>query len=166
MSQRTRIGGFLAVIALAGSAAASAENHASGTFTVDGKPIQITQAYAWATKGFFGPKDDTVVLLCDAAVPPAGVRDPFARRDLVKAGKLHCVQQTIDAAKQVIQFRVEHSLFKMTESGGSTEQVFDATTLDGKTVAGKSRTKSPQKSFDDLPYSYDITFSAAIEPKK
>ena len=37
---------------------------------------------------------------------------------------------------------------------------------DGKTIAGRARTKSPQKSFKDVPYTYDITFSAAIEPKK
>jgi len=156
----------LATLALAALPAVAA-NSAKGTFTVGGKAIQITQVYAWAEKGFFDPKkDDVVVLMCDAPVPAAGVRDPFGRRDLVKAGKLHCVQQTIDAKKQVINFKVEHSSFQMPESGGSTEQVFEATTFDGKTIAGRAMTKSPQKSFEDIPYTYDITFSAAIEPKK
>jgi hypothetical protein len=43
--------------------------------------------------------------------------------------------------------------------------VFDAKTFDGRTIAGRARTKSPQTSFEDVPYSYDITISAAIEPK-
>jgi len=54
----------------------------------------------------------------------------------------------------------------MGENGGSTEHVFEAQTFDGKTIAGRARTKGPQKSFKDVPYIYDITFSAAIEPKK
>jgi len=54
----------------------------------------------------------------------------------------------------------------MPEGGGSTEQIFEATTFDGKTISGHAKTKSPQKSFDDVPYSYDITVTAAIEPKK
>lgn len=144
-----------------------AANTAKGTFTVAGKAVQITQAYAYAEKGFFdATKDDTVVLLCDATVPAAGVRDMFERRDLVKAGKLHCVRQTIDSKHQVINFRVEDSHFQMAPSGGSTEQLFEAKTLDGKTVSGRAYTRSEQKSFEDVPYTYDITFTAAIEPKK
>lgn len=144
-----------------------AENQVKGVFTVGGVAIKISQAYAFAQKGFFDPKkDDVVVLLCDAVVPPAGIRDPFERRDLVKAGKLHCVQQTINSEHQVIQFKVEDSHFGMPEAGGSTEQVFESKTFDGKTIAGRAFTKSAQKSFDDVPYTYDITFSATIEPKK
>jgi len=145
----------------------SAANEVKGTFTVDGKSIQITNVYAFAQKGFFDPaKDDVVVLMCDAAVSDAGIRDPFERKDLVKADKLHCVQQTINSEGQVINFKVEHSKFKMPESGGSTEQVFEKKTADGKTIAGRAYTKSPQKSFEDVPYTYDITFTAAILPKK
>jgi hypothetical protein len=54
----------------------------------------------------------------------------------------------------------------MPEGGGSTEHLFDAKTFDGKTIAGRAWTRSPQKSFDDVPYSYDVTISAAIEPMK
>jgi hypothetical protein len=158
----------LAVFAVLVSFAASPAlaDQAKGVFTVDGKPVTITQVYAYAKKGFFdAAKDDVVVLLCDAPVPPAAVRDDFARGDLVKAGKLHCVRQTIDADKHVINYKVEHSRFGMPESGGSTNQVFEATAFDGKTAAGRSFTKATEKSFDDVPYTYDITFSAAIGPK-
>ena len=144
-----------------------AANEVKGVFTVGGKETKITQVYAFAEKGFFDPqKDDVVVLMCDAAVPPAGVRDYFERRDLVKAGKLHCVQQIINSENQVIQFKVEDSHFQMPESGGSTEQLFESKKRDAKTIAGRAYTRSEQKSFEDVPYTYDITFSAAIEPKK
>ena len=144
-----------------------AENQVKGTFTVDGKPTEITKVYAFAQKGFFDPaKDDVIVLMCDATVPDAGIRDYFERRDLVKAGKLHCVQQTINSEGQVINFKVEDSRFQMPESGGSTEQLFEKKTRDDKMIAGRAYTKSEQKSFEDIPYTYDITFTAAIEPKK
>lgn len=54
----------------------------------------------------------------------------------------------------------------MPESGGSKFQVFEAKTLDGKTIVGRSRTTAPQKSFDEVPYTYDVTFSLPIEPLK
>ncbi|HXO22658.1 MAG TPA: hypothetical protein VOA87_22280 [Thermoanaerobaculia bacterium] len=145
----------------------AAQSHAAGSLIVEGKTIPITQVYAFAQKGFFDTKkQDVVIVLCDSAVPPAAVHDQFARADLVKAGKLHCIEQTVDADKQVINYKVQHNRFKMPEGGGSTEHRFDATTFDGKTIAGRSWTRSPQKSFDDVPYSYDVTFSAPIEPKK
>jgi hypothetical protein len=168
MSKRHRIPTTLA-IALTLLAGASVVAHAevSGTFTVDGKPIPITQAYAYATKGFFDPKlQDVVVVLCDAVVPPDATRDASARRQLSKTGKLHCVEQTINTKKEVINFTVHHEKFKMPEGGGSTFQVFEAKTFDSKTIAGRSRTTAPQKSFDDVPYSYDITFSLPIAPLK
>ena len=146
---------------------ARAEDNAQGTLTIAGKPIAITHVYAFAEKGFFDPKkQDVVVLLCDAAVAPAAVRDDFARDKEVQTGKLHCVRHTIDASGQVINFRVEDSRFHPPEGGGSTYHVFEPKTFDGKTVAGRARTTAPQKSFNDTPYSYDVTFSAAIAPMK
>lgn len=157
----------LLLVLLFSALPAFAQAAAQGNLTVDGKPTPITQVYAFAQKGFFDPqKEDVVLLMCDAPVPPAALRDDFARNDLAKAGKLHCVQQTLNSEKQVINFKIQDNRFKRTESGGSSEQVFEATVFDGKTIAGRARTKSPQKSFDDIVYSYNITVSSPIEPKK
>lgn len=147
---------------------AFAQNQGEGTLEVNGKTIAIKQVYAYAVEGFFDKKkQDVTVLLCSDALPPAAVRDSFARKALVDAGKLSCVQQVINAEKQVINFEVRDKGFgDRPPGGGSTEHVFEARSLDGKTIAGRARTKSPQKSFDDVPYGYDITFSAAIEAKK
>lgn len=146
---------------------AFAQDSVKGSLVVDGKAVAMTQVYAFAQKGFFdATKDDVVVLMCDAAVPAAAVRDQVARAELVRAGKLHCVEQTIDSKKQVINYKVQHSRFGKPEGGGSTEHAFEATIFDGKTIAGRSYTKSKQMSFDDIPYTYDVTFTAVIEAKK
>jgi hypothetical protein len=147
---------------------AAAQNHAEGKLEVNGQPVAITQVYAYAGQGFFDKKkQDITVLLCDGPVPSAAVRDGYARKEWIDAGKLHCVQQVIDADKQVINFEVRHKAFgSRPPGGGSTAHVFEAKTFDGKIVAGRARTTSPQKSFDDVEYSYDIAFSAAIEPKR
>jgi hypothetical protein len=160
-------GVLLGVIALL-AAPAIAQNRAEGKLEVNGKAVAITQVYDYAVEGFFDKKkQDVTVLLCDVPVPATAVRDGFARKDLAAAGKLRCVQQIINTEKQVINFEVRDQAFgSRPPGGGSTEHVFEAKIFDGKTISGRARTKSPQKSFDDVPYSYDITFSAAIEPKK
>jgi len=152
-------------LALGAGLAAAAAAEVSGQLVVGGKTAKITHAYAYTTKGFFDPKkQDVVLVLCSAEVPADAVRDSMERSDLAKAGKLACIEQTINTEKQVINYKVQHQSFGMPESGGSTEHVFEAKTFDGKTIAGRSRTKSPQKSFDDVPYSYDVTFSLPIAP--
>ena len=167
MNHKVLLGVLLAGLVVLVAAPATAQNTVTGTFVVDGKPIKLTHVYAYAEKGFFDPKkQDVVVVLADAEVPAAALRDHFALADLAKAGKLHFVKQTIDAEGQVINYEVRHERFKMPESGGSTEHVFEAKTFDKKLIAGRAWTKSPQKSFDDVPYSYDATFSATIEPMK
>ncbi|MBA4372882.1 MAG: hypothetical protein C0402_08455 [Thermodesulfovibrio sp.] len=143
---------------------AGAENTVKGKLTVDGKTVEIKHVLAYSQPGFFDKKKkDVVVLMCDAPVTQEVAKDPFGVSDQAKAGKLHCVRHTIDADKKVISFEVNHNRFKMTVSGGSTYQIFEPKTFTSTAVAGRSRTTAPQKSgFDDVPYSYDITFSADI----
>jgi hypothetical protein len=159
------VSGSLFAAGVVAAAPAFAQNHAEGKLVVGGKPVAITQVYAHSAPGFFDKKKlDVTVLMCDAPLPPAAVRDAFARRSLVDAGSVRCVEQVVDADRQVIHFEVQGKGYGHMQ-GGSTEHVFDAKTFDGRTIAGRARTKSPQTSFEDVPYSYDISFSAAIEAK-
>ncbi len=159
---------FIAVclsLAISGLPAADAENLARGRLMVDGKAIEMTQVYAYAQPGFFDKnKQDVVVLMCDVPVPAKTVRDEFEILKLIETGKLHCVRQIINSEKQVINYEVMYKSFGMRESGGSSYHVFEAKTLDSGKIEGRSRTTSPQKSFRDIPYSYDITLAASIEP--
>ncbi|TAN40663.1 MAG: hypothetical protein EPN25_06960 [Nitrospirae bacterium] len=143
---------------------AGAENTAKGKLTVDGKTVEIKHVLAYSQPGFFDKKKkDVVVLMCDAPVTVEVAKEPMGIYDQVKAGKLHCVRHTIDADKKVISFEVSHNRFKMTVGGGSSFQVFEPKAVTGSSISGRSFTKSPQKSgFDDVSYSYDITFSADI----
>jgi hypothetical protein len=90
---RARIAQIAAMGAIAcWNAPAAAQNHAEGKLIVAGKPVAITQVYAYAQEGFFDKKkQDVVVLLCDTPVAAATARDVFARHDLFVAGKTHCV---------------------------------------------------------------------------
>ena len=144
---------------------ADAENLAKGKLVVDGKAVEITQVYAYAQPGFFDKKkEDVVVLMCDVTVPAKTVRDDFEISKLIETGSLHCVRQVINTEKQVINYEVMHKGFGMQESGGSSYHVFDAKTFDTSKIEGRARTTSPQKSFKGIPYSYDITIKASIEP--
>ncbi|MHB8880725.1 MAG: hypothetical protein ACYC69_04335 [Thermodesulfovibrionales bacterium] len=144
----------------------AAQNRVEGRLVVDGTAAEITQVYAYAQPGFFDrKKQDVVVLFCDAPVPAEAIRDEFGLARLVDTGKLHCVRQIINTEKQVINYEVLHKRFGMQESGGSSYHAFEAKTFDATTIAGRARTTAPQMSFKDVPYSYDITFSAAVEPK-
>jgi hypothetical protein len=91
------------------------------------------------------------------------IRDVFGLDKLIAADKLHCVQQTINTEKQVINYEVRHKRFKMPVSGGSSYQVFEGKTFTDNAISGRARTTAPQKSFDDVPYSYDITFCATFD---
>ena len=157
------IGTAVALLVLPSAVARAA---VSGEVVVDGKPVKIATAYAYAIQGAFDPKtQDVVVVLCDVPVPPAAQRDADARVKVSKTGKLHCVEQTIEADKTVLSFAVLHERFDPFLRGSSSYHKFEAKAFDAKTIAGRARTSRPE-SFGNVPYSYDITFSVPIAPLK
>jgi len=153
---------FLTLLAVT---AAAADTPADGKLTVAGKTTKLTQVYAYATKGFFDEKkDDTVVLLTDRPVTDAQLRDGFALRRLAEEGKLCFVQETINAAGQIVNFTVGHNGFKMSPSGGSTEHKFEGK-LDAKNVSGKVFTNGAQEFFGTK-YEYAASFQVGVQAKK
>ena len=155
----------LLVLAIGGACLAAAQSAPAGQLTVAGRAVKLTNVYAYAAEGFFDKKkDDTVVLLTDRPVTEAQVRDGFALRRIAEQGKLAYVQETINAAGQIINFAIGHEAFKAPPSGGSTEHVFEGT-ADGRSVAGKVRTKGEQQFFG-VKYEYEAKFTAAVQAKK
>jgi hypothetical protein len=149
-----------------GSVALAADGKAEGQLIVDGKPAKVAYAYASAQPGFFDEKTvDTRVLLTDVPLPGKALEDDLTRINLVKQGKLHSLEVTINAKPQPISVTVRHPAFKVPQSGGSTEDGFEAQVFDGRVVEGRVFRKSPGKSFEDLEYTYEVTFSAAITGK-
>lgn len=168
MIVRSALAAVAASALLAALPAAAGEGKAEGTLTVGKTPVKLAFAYAQATAGFFDKKkDDVVVILSDVALSGAALTDPFERRKMEKEGKLRCVEAILNSEKQAINVTVRDKQFGGPPvSGGSTDDVFEAKTFDGKTAAGRLYRKKPGASFDDVPYTFDVTFSAPISPKK
>lgn len=159
---------FMAIVCLLvmSSMAAAADGKADGTLTVAGKPVKLAYAYASTQPGFFDKKtEDTVVLLTDVPLTGKALDDSFQRSNLAKQGKLHCLEVTINSQKQPISVTIRHPSFRMPQSGGSTEDTFEAKVFDGKVVEGRVFRASPGTSFDDLEFTYDAAFSAAVSRK-
>jgi hypothetical protein len=153
------------LVASAGTVFAD-DGKAEGQLTVAGKQIKLAFAYASAQPGFFDKtREDVRVILSDVPLTAKALDDDFERIDMAKAGKLHCVELTIDQEKQPISVTVRHEAFKVSVSGGSTEDVFEAKTFDGKVIDGRIYRKSPGKSFEDIEYTYDVTFKVTITHK-
>ncbi|MDQ6758547.1 MAG: hypothetical protein M3Z32_01625 [Acidobacteriota bacterium] len=158
-----------ALLALAVVVLASAANaECKGQLIVAGKGIPLTNAYAYLTKGFFDEtKNDTVVLLTDAAVTDAVVHDHFALSRMADEGKLHFVQATVNPAGQVINFSVGHNGFQFAPGGGSTEHKFEPKARDAKNISGTLLTAGPQKGPMGGPaYEYKAEFATAVQPKR
>lgn len=144
--------------------AAMAADSATGKLVVDGKTVELNHAYAYMDKTGNEGKDAVVILLSDAAVPPAAVQDEYARKKLVSAGALRYVELLIVSGKQV-HYEAQHQRFGylMEPGGNDSEHVLEMKAGDDKSVVGRAYTTGAQKSVDDVPYSYDVTFNAAVE---
>ena len=132
------------MLAMVAVAVARAQSGADGQFKVGGQVAKLTQAYAYATEGFFHKKKDDTVLV------------PTDR-------KLAYVQETINAAGQIVNFTLGHQGFKVAPSGGSTEHRFEG--KQGTTISGKVFTNGVQETFGTK-YEYSAWFFAPIHPKK
>ena len=147
--------------------AAGADGKAEGTLTVAKTPVKLAYAYAAAQKGFFDEKvDDVLVLLTDVPLSGSALTDLFERRKMEKEGKLRSVEAVINAKGQPINVTVRDKAFGGPPvSGGSTEDLFEAKANDGKTIAGRLHRGKPGASFDDVRFTYDVTFSAPVAPR-
>jgi hypothetical protein len=152
------------ILTLAVLTLACADGAADGQLKVGGQTAKLTQAYAYAVKGFFDPKqDDTVVVLTDRAVPEAEIRDGFALRRLAETGKLSYVQETINAKGQIVNYTLGDKGFKVAPSGGSTEHRFEG--KQGSSISGKVFTNGVQETFG-VKYEYSATFNVPVHPKE
>ena len=156
-----------AVPFLCAPTAVAADGKSDGTLTVAKTSLKLVHAYAQAQKGFFDPKkDDVLVILSDVPLAGTALTDPFERRKMEKVGQLRSVEAVIDAKGQAVNVTVRDKSFGGPPvSGASTEDVFEPKENDGKTISGRLFRKSPGSSFDDVPFTYDVTFSAPVAPR-
>jgi len=147
--------------------AAAGDVQTEGTLTIAKVPVKLGHVYAAAQKGFFDEKsEDVLVLLTDVPLSGAALTDPLERRKMEKAGKLHAVEAVINVKGQAINVTVRGKEFGGPPvSGGSTEDLFETKVNDGKTIAGRLHRGKPGASFDDIPFTYDVTFTAPVTPR-
>ena len=153
----------LAALCAIQAPAAGADAKAEGTLTVAKVPVKLAHVYAAAQKGFFDEKiDDVLVLLTDVPLSGAALTDPFERRKMEKEGKLHSVEAVINAKGQPINVTVRDKAFGGPPvSGGSTEDLFEAKSNDGKTISGRLHRSKPGASLVTIRTSYSPGSSAS-----
>jgi len=140
---------------------------ADGSYTVGGKTTKLSYAYAMAQKGFFDEKkEDVMVILSDVALSPTALADQFERMKMAADGKLHALELTVNSEKQVTSGTLLHEAFSKYQGSVSVAGMhqFDATTFDGKTIAGKLSTSRPSD-FQKIAFQYAATFEAPIYRK-
>ena len=152
---------LLPAVALAGGLqVADAADKVSGKVVVAGKPYPLNQGVAEKDK------DEVKVILCDGPVPTGSVKADFDRRDLAKAGKVHCLENTISSAGRVTGSLVLVNAFKMFPSAGSTWMLYEPGAKAAGRISGRIHTSQEHKSFDDIPYTWDVTFDLPVTQPK
>jgi len=148
--------------------APSSQSTVTGTFTVNGKTVQLKYVYALIKPDMFAKEKDALfVVLSDVPVEEDKLRSPFGLFDPAKAGTLHAIEVEFDDEAQPNQGELFNNNFKdaanVSVSGMHkfVPRHFEA----GKLIAGKLYVE-PQSSFgDEDKWVYSATFSAPIIPK-
>ena len=151
MALRTAFPAAWLVLAVGVSGAAAADK-VTGKVIVAGKPYSLTQGLAEPDR------DDVKVILCDGAAPSGSVKADFDRRDLAKTGKVHCLENTLTGAGKVSGTTVLINAFKMFPSAVATWMLYEPGAKAPGRISGRIHTAKETMSFDDIPYSWDVTF--------
>lgn len=147
---------------------ASPQSTVSGTFTVNGKTVQLKYVYALIKPDeFHEEKDALYVVLSDAPIEESKLRGMMGLIDPARAGTLHAIEVKFDDEAQPTDGQLYNNNFKdaanVSVSGMHkfVPRHFEA----GKLIAGKLYVE-PQSSFgDEDKWVYSATFSAPIMPK-
>ena len=148
-------------LAAATAARAAAPGTASGTLTVNGKPVALAHATAAPHKNpFDAKKTDVVLLLTNVAVDPSVMADDFGRMKLSGKGNFSGVEVEIDPEGQVISGTLYSPEFKKFNGSISATGMHQ---FEGKVTASSVEGKLFIPKDDDFAgytYKYDATFNA------
>ena len=136
---------------------------AKGTITFNGKPKNLTYAYAWKEEDHFTKGQiNTVVLLSDSKLTDAQMADRSARTEAARVGKFTGVLVNISPKGEIEQ----GTFYTAAEDGyfdASGMHKWEKKTLTNAKVEGKL--SAPQGKFFKTTYAYSATFEAPIGPK-
>ena len=143
-------------------AVAATPGTAKGTITFNGKPKNLTYAYAWKEEDHFTKGQiNTVVLLSDAKLTDAQMADRSSRTEAAKVGKFTGVLVNISPKGEI----ETGTFYTAAEDGyfdASGMHKWEKTTLTNSKVAGKL--SAPAGTFFKTSYAYSATFDAPIGP--
>jgi hypothetical protein len=144
-------------------ATAATPGTAKGTITFNGKPKNLTYAYAWKEEDHFTKGQiNTVVLLSDSKLTDAQMADRSARTEAARVGKFTGVLVNISPKGEIEQ----GTFYTAAEDGyfdASGMHKWEKKALTNAKVEGKL--SAPQGKFFKTTYAYSATFEAPIGPK-
>ena len=145
-------------------AAVPSENgKAQGELVINGETTALKYAYAYSEPGITEKtKMNTIVILSNMALEDDVVNDWVRRTELEEAGKLRCVELTINTDERVISRRLRHAVFDGSPSGVSSLEVFEPRTVNEGIIAGKAYTTTEGDIFG-VTYQYRVSFRAQIK---
>lgn len=153
----------LGVLALFMAATLSAGT-AKGSFTANGKKVNLNYAYATTKKNPFDKKKtDVFVVVTDKDIPPGAQFDEFALMDLTDKG-ISGFTVEIDPDKSLNSGTLFSPAFKKMHQFSSVgKQKLDIKTLTKDHIA--ATVSMPADDFFDEKYQYTATFDVPIETK-
>ncbi|MGB7623709.1 MAG: hypothetical protein WBN92_15295, partial [Terriglobia bacterium] len=139
-------------------------DRATGTLTVDNKTTPLKFVYARKEPDFFDKtKEQVVIVLSDQALSPDDLEDEFGIINLAKTGKVHAIELTINAEKQVTSGTLVHELFDKFGSNASVSGMheFDAVTFTADSIEGKVYVKKSYETFEHH-WQYEASFKVSL----
>ena len=146
------------------AAATLSAGTAKGSFTANGKKVNLNYAYATTKKNPFDKKKtDVFVIVTDKDIPPGAQFDEFALMDLTDKG-ISGFTVEIDSEKSLNGGTLFSPAFKKMHQFSSVgKQKLDITTFTKDHIAGT--VSMPADDFFDEKYQYTATFDLPIETK-
>lgn len=165
----------LCVAALAVPLAAEAPGGtATGTLTVNGKPVTLKHAYARKVMGAKLPESDqlelrppeqgetaaegVLVVLTDKPLPVADLTYVSTVEGALREGKVQGISWVVDATKRAHRQSLHHGALGREVPG--SPDTFEVSRLDAR-VVGKA---AAQADFFDDAWTYQVTFDAPVQP--
>jgi hypothetical protein len=141
------------------AASAFAADHASGTFTVNGKTVKLDHVYAVPRENPFDKtKTDTVVILADRALDAAVLRDDFG---LMEVKGVSAIQVQITGEKEIVSGMLYSDAFaKMSNISATGMHKLTTTAFTPSHIAG-SLSAEPGEFFDNH-YAYNADFDVSV----
>jgi len=152
------------VVLLLAAAAVADDGVATGKFTLGGKSVALTHAYAVAQPDSFDKsRENVLVVLSDAPIPNDSLWDDFHGIKLAATGQLHAILVVLNADRTIKSAAILHNAFPDSDSfyGLPTPNV-ELKTFDGKHVNGKLSSGKPEQLMNKS-FEFAATFSAPIQ---